>query len=145
MLLHASFGSLGLAVLAIVTLPMALVGGDLAAWLGDGVISLGSLVGFFTVMGIASADLPRPRCSTFRGALALPAFRPACGDGRRGMTWDPPRLTRLRHPRRVRLAVMALRGMGPPRQGCRLRFLRTGAFTSFTLGVKGRTWEVSST
>jgi CzcA family heavy metal efflux pump len=56
LLLHASFGSLRLAVLAIVTLPMALVGGILAAWLGDGVISLGSLVGFFTVMGIAARN-----------------------------------------------------------------------------------------
>jgi CzcA family heavy metal efflux pump len=56
LLLHASFGSLRLAVLAIVTLPMALVGGILAAWLGDGVVSLGSLVGFFTVMGIAARN-----------------------------------------------------------------------------------------
>jgi Cu/Ag efflux pump CusA len=35
---------------------MALVGGVLAASLGGGVISLGSLVGFFTVMGIAARN-----------------------------------------------------------------------------------------
>jgi Cu/Ag efflux pump CusA len=38
------------------TLPMALVGGVLAAWTGGGVISLGSLVGFFTVFGIAARN-----------------------------------------------------------------------------------------
>ena len=35
---------------------MALVGGALAVWLGDGIISLGSLVGFFTVLGIAARN-----------------------------------------------------------------------------------------
>ena len=37
-------------------LPMALVGGALAVWLGDGVLSLGSLVGFLTVFGIAARN-----------------------------------------------------------------------------------------
>src|SRR5262249_8554243 len=49
LLLQASFRRWRLAVLAFVTLPMALVGGILAAWAGGGIISLGSLVGFFTV------------------------------------------------------------------------------------------------
>jgi Cu/Ag efflux pump CusA len=35
---------------------MALVGGALAAFIGDGIISLGSLVGFFTVLGIAARN-----------------------------------------------------------------------------------------
>jgi Cu/Ag efflux pump CusA len=35
---------------------MALVGGALAAYIGGGVISLGSLVGFFTVFGIAARN-----------------------------------------------------------------------------------------
>src|SRR6266508_1632562 len=35
---------------------MALVGGVLAAYLAGGIISLGSMVGFFTVMGIAARN-----------------------------------------------------------------------------------------
>ena len=42
--------------LAFLTLPSALVGGVLAAYFGDGVISLGSLVGFLTVLGIAARN-----------------------------------------------------------------------------------------
>jgi len=56
LLLHMSFKSLRLAALAFVTLPSALVGGVLAAYFGDGVISLGSLVGFLTVLGIAARN-----------------------------------------------------------------------------------------
>ncbi len=55
-LLQAAFGSTRLALLALFTLPSALVGGVLAAWLGGGVLSLGSLVGFFTVLGIAARN-----------------------------------------------------------------------------------------
>jgi CzcA family heavy metal efflux pump len=54
LLLQAAFGSWRLATLLFVTLPPALVGGVLAAYLGGGVISLGSLVGLFTVLGIAA-------------------------------------------------------------------------------------------
>jgi CzcA family heavy metal efflux pump len=56
LLLQAAFGSLRLAALTSVLLPMALVGGVLAVWLGDGVLSLGSLVGFLTVFGIAARN-----------------------------------------------------------------------------------------
>jgi CzcA family heavy metal efflux pump len=56
LLLQASFGSWRLALLVFLTLPMALVGGVLAAWAGGGVLSLGSLVGFFTVFGIAARN-----------------------------------------------------------------------------------------
>jgi CzcA family heavy metal efflux pump len=55
-LLQASFRRWRLAVLTFATLPMALVGGVLAAWLAGGIISLGSLVGFFTVFGIAARN-----------------------------------------------------------------------------------------
>ena len=43
-------------MIVFLTLPMALVGGVLAALLGGGIISLGSLVGFFTVFGIAARN-----------------------------------------------------------------------------------------
>ncbi|HSL75938.1 MAG TPA: efflux RND transporter permease subunit, partial [Candidatus Limnocylindrales bacterium] len=56
LLLQAAFGSTRLAILSFLTLPSALVGGILAAWIGTGVISLGSLVGFFTVLGIAARN-----------------------------------------------------------------------------------------
>src|SRR6478736_2196372 len=55
-LLMLSFGSWRLAVFSFATLLMALVGGVLAAWMTGGVISLGSLVGFFTVFGIAARN-----------------------------------------------------------------------------------------
>jgi len=55
-LLQASFRRWRLALLTFLTLPMALVGGVLAAWIAGGIISLGSLVGFFTVFGIAARN-----------------------------------------------------------------------------------------
>jgi Cu/Ag efflux pump CusA len=56
LLLHASFGSLRLAILSFLTLPFALVGGVLATSISDATVSLGSLVGFFTVLGIAGRN-----------------------------------------------------------------------------------------
>jgi len=56
LLLQASFGSWRLATLSFLTLPIALVGGVIAAYLTGGVISLGSLVGFFTVLGIVARN-----------------------------------------------------------------------------------------
>jgi Cu/Ag efflux pump CusA len=56
LLLQASFGSWRLATLSFLTLPVALIGGVLAAYLTGGVISLGSLVGFFTVLGIVARN-----------------------------------------------------------------------------------------
>ena len=55
-LLLADFQSLRLASLVFLTLPFALIGGVLAAWLNGGVLSLGSLVGFVTVLGIAARN-----------------------------------------------------------------------------------------
>ncbi|HYY45272.1 MAG TPA: efflux RND transporter permease subunit, partial [Actinomycetota bacterium] len=55
-LLQMAFGSWRLALLLFLTLPTALVGGVLASWLGTGIISLGSLVGFLTVLGIAARN-----------------------------------------------------------------------------------------
>ena len=56
LLLQAAFRSWRLATLLILTLPMALVGGVIAAWAGLGTITLGALVGFFTVLGIAARN-----------------------------------------------------------------------------------------
>ena len=55
-LLQAAFKSWRLATLAILTLPVALVGGVIAAHLSGGILSLGSLVGFLTLMGIAARN-----------------------------------------------------------------------------------------
>ena len=55
-ILFAAFGSWRLAALSFFTLPSALVGGVLAAYIGGGVLSLGSLVGFLTVFGIAARN-----------------------------------------------------------------------------------------
>src|SRR3989475_4832425 len=55
LLLQAAFGSWRLAALVVLTVPMALVGGVLAAFAGGG-ISLGSLVGFLALLGIAARN-----------------------------------------------------------------------------------------
>jgi Cu/Ag efflux pump CusA len=56
LLLQASFASWRLATIAFATLPIALIGGVIAAYLGGGVITLGSLVGFLTVLGIVARN-----------------------------------------------------------------------------------------
>jgi CzcA family heavy metal efflux pump len=56
LLLQASFNSWRLATLAFLTLPVALVGGLIAAYFGSKVITWGSLVGFLTVFGIVARN-----------------------------------------------------------------------------------------
>jgi len=56
LILQASFRNWRLAGLIYLALPAALVGGVLAAFAGDRVISLGSLVGLITVLGIAARN-----------------------------------------------------------------------------------------
>jgi CzcA family heavy metal efflux pump len=56
LILQTAFASWRLAFLIILTLPMALVGGVIAAFASGGVLYLGSLVGFFTVLGIAARN-----------------------------------------------------------------------------------------
>jgi Cu/Ag efflux pump CusA len=56
LLLVQSFGNVRLATLSFLTLPSALVGGVIAAYMGDRVISLGSLVGFLTILGITARN-----------------------------------------------------------------------------------------
>jgi Cu/Ag efflux pump CusA len=85
LLLQAAFGSTRLATLSFLTLPSALVGGLLAVYVSGGVISLGSLVGFFTVLGIAARNgimminhfqhLEREEGETFGPALVIRGAR----------------------------------------------------------------------
>ncbi|MGE5837681.1 MAG: efflux RND transporter permease subunit [Acidobacteriota bacterium] len=56
LLLLADFGQLRLTLLVFFTLPFALVGGVVAVLLSSGVLSLGSLVGLITVVGIAARN-----------------------------------------------------------------------------------------
>ncbi|HWB77659.1 MAG TPA: efflux RND transporter permease subunit, partial [Nannocystaceae bacterium] len=56
LVLYIDFGSLRLTALVAASLPFALAGAVAAAQLGGGVLSLGSLVGFVTVLGIAARN-----------------------------------------------------------------------------------------
>jgi Cu/Ag efflux pump CusA len=56
LLLVTSFGNVRLATLSFLTLPSALVGGVIAAYMGGGIVSLGSLVGFLTILGITARN-----------------------------------------------------------------------------------------
>jgi CzcA family heavy metal efflux pump len=56
LLLYMDFRSWRLTLLVLLTLPFALIGGVLAAFLTGGVLSLGSMVGFITVLGIAARN-----------------------------------------------------------------------------------------
>ena len=55
-LLQLSFRSWRLAILSFLTLPFALVGGILANFASGGIVSLGALVGFLSVLGIAARN-----------------------------------------------------------------------------------------
>jgi CzcA family heavy metal efflux pump len=56
LVIHSDFKTIRLTALVFVTLPFALIGGVFGAKLGGGVLSLGSLVGFVTVLGIAARN-----------------------------------------------------------------------------------------
>jgi Cu/Ag efflux pump CusA len=81
LILHTAFGNGRLTALVALSLPFALVGGILATGLGDRVVSLGSLVGLLTVLGIAARNgilmisrfqhLERDEGETFGPALVL--------------------------------------------------------------------------
>jgi len=55
-LLRVSLGNWRLAGMSFLSLPLALVGGVIAAFLTGGVLSLGSLVGFLTILGVAARN-----------------------------------------------------------------------------------------
>ncbi len=56
LVIHADFKTIRLTALVFVSLPFALIGGVFGAVIGGGVLSLGSLVGFVTVLGIAARN-----------------------------------------------------------------------------------------
>jgi CzcA family heavy metal efflux pump len=55
-LLYADFGSWRLVLLVLLSFPLALVGGVIGVAAGGGIVSLGSIVGFVTVLGIAARN-----------------------------------------------------------------------------------------
>ena len=56
LVLHVDFGSVRMVGLIGLTIPFALIGGVASVFLTGGVLSLGSLVGFVTVLGIAARN-----------------------------------------------------------------------------------------
>jgi CzcA family heavy metal efflux pump len=56
LILYIDFQSVRLTLLVVLTIPFALIGGVFAASIAGGVLSLGSLVGFVTVLGIAARN-----------------------------------------------------------------------------------------
>ncbi|WP_239491293.1 efflux RND transporter permease subunit [Luteitalea sp. TBR-22] len=56
LVLHVDFGSARMVGLVALTIPFALIGGVASVFLTGGVLSLGSLVGFVTVLGIAARN-----------------------------------------------------------------------------------------
>jgi len=56
LILYLDFQSLTLTAMVALTIPFALIGGVIAAWIFGGTLSLGSLIGFVTVLGIAARN-----------------------------------------------------------------------------------------
>jgi hypothetical protein len=56
LILHVDFQSWRLVLLMLSMIPLAMLGGVLGVYVGGGIVSLGSLVGFVTVIGIAARN-----------------------------------------------------------------------------------------
>ncbi len=104
LIIYIDFRSIRLTALVFLTLPFALIGGVMGAQLTGGVLSLGSLVGFVTVLGIARPKryharepLPAPRRG---GRRAVWSQASSFADRRSGCA--PILMTALRHGPRPR-------------------------------------------
>ncbi len=56
LLLYLEFKDVALAGIVLASLPLALVGGVFAVWIGSGVVSIPSIIGFITLFGIATRN-----------------------------------------------------------------------------------------
>jgi len=56
LLLWFAYGSIGRVLLILVNLPFALIGGVQAVWLTSGVLDVGALIGFVTLVGITTRN-----------------------------------------------------------------------------------------
>jgi Cu/Ag efflux pump CusA len=95
-LLLAGFSNWRLAILTFFTLPWALVGGLLAAYFSNGVLSLGSLVGLLTILGIATRN----------GIMMISHFQHL--ENEEGMTFGPDLVLRGARERIAPIMMTAL-------------------------------------
>ena len=95
-LLHVDFQSVRLVLLVALTLPFALIGGVIGAFAGGGVLSLGSLVGFVTVLGIAARN----------GIMLISHYRHL--EEEEGMTFGVPLVIRGAQERLAPILMTAL-------------------------------------
>lgn len=56
LLLYQEFKNIKLASIVLLNLPLALIGGVLSIWMGSGIISIPSIIGFITLFGIATRN-----------------------------------------------------------------------------------------
>ena len=56
LLLYAEFRDLGLSAIVLSSLPLALIGGVFAVWVSSGVVSIPAIIGFITLLGIATRN-----------------------------------------------------------------------------------------
>lgn len=72
LLLYTEFRSVSLSAIVLLNLPLALIGGVVAVWLGPGVLSIPALIGFITLFGIATRN----------GILLVARFQALRAEGR---------------------------------------------------------------
>ncbi|MDR0955118.1 MAG: CusA/CzcA family heavy metal efflux RND transporter [Rikenellaceae bacterium] len=72
LLLYQEFKQVRLAVLVMLSLPFALIGGIVAVWASSGVMSIPSIIGFITLLGIATRN----------GILLVSRYQRLIGQGR---------------------------------------------------------------